>query len=235
MSMKTVCACIRAYAVAGNKNMNEEQLQETFQKYIEELKKMAAEEGYDSLDETFVKHLRCRFLGQDVVIGESVRILLREMKMTDLEAIYGFEDADTEPVLQAFIQESPEASEEHLKAYIEHMYPMFDYGMWTVVEKKSGEIIGICGLGHVKCQEAEYTDLGYYICPKWRNRGIASECIEFVLDYAKNYLEIPLIYAIIKEENRISAGILRKFCFEYAGVYEETDERKLLYRKILAE
>ena len=192
---------------------------------------MAAEEDYDSLDETFVEHLKCRFWGQDVVIGQTARIILREMKMSDLGAFYAFEDAATEPVLQAFIKESPEASKEHLKAYIEHMYPMFDYGMWTVVEKQSGEIIGICGLGQAKCQGAECTDLGYYICPKWRNRGIASECIEFVLDYAKKYLEIPDVYAIIKEENRISAGILRKFCFECVDRFED----KIVYCKRLTE
>ncbi|MBQ8856947.1 MAG: GNAT family N-acetyltransferase [Lachnospiraceae bacterium] len=202
-----------------------------FEKYLDTIKQCAAEEGYDSLDETFVKHLKCRFSGQDVVIGETARIILREIKMSDLEAFYGFEDAYTEPVLRAFIKESPEASKKYLKAYIEHMYPMFDYGFWTVLEKQSGEIIGICGLGQAECQGAECTDLGYYICPKWRKQGIASECIEFVLDYAKNYLEFPLIYAIIKEENRISAGILRKFSFECLDRFDG----KIVYCKKLAE
>lgn len=202
-----------------------------FEKYLETIKRCAAEEGYDSLDETFIKHLKCRFWGQDVVIGETARVILREMKLSDLEAFYAFEDADTEPVLRAFIKEGEEESKAHLQAYIEHMYPLFDFGMWTVTEKKSGEIIGICGLGRTNCQGAECTDLGYYICPKWRNRGFASECIEFVLDYAKNYLEFPLIYAIIKKENRISEGILRKFGFECLKMCEESEGDQLIYQK----
>lgn len=213
--------------------MSENNLQKTFKKYIGELKELAVQEGYDSLDETFVSHLKNRFFGQDVVIGESARVFLREMKMSDLEAFYGFGDVLTEPVLRPFIKETFESSREHLQAYIKHMYPLYDYGMWTVAEKKSGEIIGICGLGNSDCQEAECTDLGYYICPKWRNRGFASECIEIVLDYAKNYLEFPLICAIIKEENRISEGILRKFGFRFVKHSENSDGKISVYQKEL--
>ena len=211
--------------------MTEKKTLEAFEKYLEELKTIAREEGYDSLDEQFVERLRARYFGQDVVIGKTARVTLREMKMTDLEAFYAFEDAMVEPVLQAFLKESKEASEEHLKAYLENMYPLYDYGMWTVVERQSGEIIGLCGLGRMDCQGAECTDLGYYICPKWRNQGIATECVEFVLDYAKNYLEFSEVYAIIKEENRISAGILRRFCFEYVSRMGKT----IVYCKKLAD
>ena len=202
-----------------------------FDAYVAVLKKMAAEEGCDSLDETFVEHLRCRYFGQDVMIGETARVVLREMRMSDLEAFYGFEDAVTEPVLQSFIKESWEESKVHLQAYIAQMYPFYDYGMWTVVEKEKGKIIGICGLGQSDLKETECPDLGYYICPKWRNQGIASECIEIVLDYAENYLGIPAVCAVIKEENRISERILCKFGFGLLGRIERVGERLLIYQK----
>lgn len=202
-----------------------------FFEYLDTIKQLAANEGYDSLDETCVEHLRGRFLGNDVVIGKSARVSLREMKLSDLEAFYGFADSGEESVLRAFIKENPEASRQHLQAYIEHMYPMYDYGIWTVERVGDGEIIGFCGLGQTEIDGEICTDLGYYICPKCRNQGLASECIEIVLDYAKNYLEFPVIYAIIKKENRISAGILRKFSFQYLKMCENT----LIFQKKLAE
>ena len=204
-----------------------------FEKYIESIKKMAKEEGYDTLDDAYVEHLRCRFFDQDVIIGEGARVILREMKMSDLEAFYAFEDACTEPVLRPFIKKSMEESIQNLQAYIAHMYPLYDYGMWSVVEKENGTIIGICGIGHNDYPGAECTDLGYYICPKWRKKGIATECIEIVLDYAKNYLEFPLICAIIKEENRISRGILRKFGFEFVKKLESSDGKISVYERKL--
>ena len=206
-----------------------------FEEYLENIEKIAKEEGYDSLDETYVEHLKARFFGEDVIIGATKRLLLREIKLSDLDAFYEFEDAREEQILGAFLKDTKKESKEHLEAYISHMYPMYDYGMWTVEMKDTKEIIGICGLGQAEVNGEMCTDLGYYICPKWRNQGLASECVEFVLDYVKNYLEFEWIYAIIKEENRISRGILRKFGFEYKAVCEESEGKKFLYQKDLKE
>ena len=206
-----------------------------FEQYLNTIKQMAAEEGFDSLDETYVEHLRSRFFGQDVIVGKGARIILRELKNSDLEAFYGFPDAKDESVLQSFLKENRVESEVHLSAYISHMYPMYDYGIWAVERICDGAVIGLCGLGNAEIDGAECTDLGYYICPKCRKQGIASECIEIVLDYAKNYLEIPLIYAIIKEENRISEGILRKFSFVYEKQGVNKNQKVSVYKKELTE
>ena len=159
-----------------------------FENYLNNIKRTALEEGFDSLDETYVEHLRARYFEEDVIIGRTSRTILRELKMEDLEALYEFEDAVNEPVLQAFIKEDKKTSEIYLHAYIQNMYPMYDYGIWAVEEKESERLIGLCGLGQSEVKGEFCTDLGYYICPKWRNQGIAAECIQFVLDYVKNYL-----------------------------------------------
>ena len=204
-----------------------------FEKYLSEIEKIAAEEGYDSLDETYVAHLRARYFGEPVIIGETKRLVLREMQPEDIDAFYAFEDAGCEEVLGSFIKESKESSRKHLQAYIENMYPLYDYGIWAVELRDTKELIGLCGLGQTEVKGECCTDLGYYICPKCRNMGFASECVQFVLDYAKNYLEFPWIYAIIKEENRISKGILRKFGFEYLEVCESPEGKLSVYQKEL--
>ena len=206
-----------------------------FEQYLCEIKKIAEEEGYTSLDETYVEHLKSRYFGEPVIIGESDRIILRELKLTDVDGFYEFEDADTEEVLCSFVKESKEASIMHLKAYVQNMYPLYDYGIWAVEMRNTKELIGLCGLGQTEIKGEYFTDLGYYICPKWRNQGIAGECVEIVLDYAKNYLEFPCIYAIIKEENRISKGILRKFRFQFTESWEKPEGKICVYRKDLLE
>ena len=87
--------------------------QNEFESYLNNIKQMAAEEGFDSLDEIYVDHLRARYFGEDVVIGRTSRVILRELKMTDLESLYRFEDAGKEPILQAFIKETKEDTEAH--------------------------------------------------------------------------------------------------------------------------
>ena len=206
-----------------------------FLEYLKTIENIAKEEGFESLDETYKAHLHARYFGENVIIGRSERILLREMKMSDLEAFYSFSDAGDELVLQAFIKETYAESERHLKAYIENMYPMYDYGIWAVERIDDGEVIGLCGLGQAEVKGEFCTDLGYYICPKWRKRGFAYESIEIVLDYVKNYLEFLCIYAIIKEENRISKGILRKFGFEYKELCKKPDGNVAVYQKDFTE
>ena len=206
-----------------------------FLEYLEKIEKIAKEEGFEYLDKTYKAHLRARYFGENVVIGRSERVLLREMKMSDLESFYSFSDAGDEPVLKAFLKETYAESEKNLKAYIENMYPMYDYGIWVVESIDDGEVIGLCGLGQAEVKGEFCTDLGYYICPKWRKRRFAYESIEIVLDYVKNYLEFPCIYAIIKEENRISKGILRKFGFEYKELCEKSDGNVSVYRKDFTE
>lgn len=212
------------------KNMKTEK---DFEKYLEIIQTYAAEEGFDTLDETYVDHLKCRFFGRDVVIGSSERIFLREMKMSDLEAFYGFSDAREEPVLEAFIKGSPEESRAHLQAYIGHMYPLYDYGIWTVARVGDGKIIGLCGLGRSVIFGEECTDLGYYICPEWRKQGLAAECIEIVLDYAKNYLELGMIYAAVRKGNEISERILRKAGFHAIETCGDLEKGIRVYQKEL--
>lgn len=196
-----------------------------FEEYLECIRKIAKAEGYDSLNEIYMEHLRARYYGEDVIIGKGRRILLRELKLSDLETIYKFEETEAEPVLKAFIKETKEESRENLKAYITYMYPMYEYGIWAVELLDTKEVIGLCGLGHFLEKQEEAVDLGYYICPKFRKKGYASEGIEIVLEYTGNYLELPIIYATASAENRISRKILKKFGFSLMG--EETFQRVL--------
>lgn len=204
----------------------------TFEEYLKEIQRIAAEEGFEDLDATYVEHLRCRFLKEPVVIGGTQRIRLRELRLSDLETLYGFSDAFREPVLKPFIRESKEASRENLQAYISNQYPFYDYGIYAAELLENGEIIGLCGLGQAQIAGEACTDLGYYIRPEYRRQGLAKECVEIVLDYAKNYLEFPVIYAIIKEENRISEKILRRFEFDFVNTEDSAEKRERIFRKV---
>lgn len=205
-----------------------------FETYLEAIRGYAAEEGFETLDETYVEHLKCRYFGREVVIGRSERILLREIKMSDLESFYAFSDAGEEPVLKAFLKDSPEASRKHLQDYISHMYPLYDYGIWTVERLRDGEIIGLCGFGRSLIGGEECTDLGYYICPEFRRQGLAAECIEIALDYGERYLGFHGIYATVRKENGISQGILQRFGFHPVSMCSDPEGDVLVYRKIIS-
>ncbi|MGN0335110.1 MAG: GNAT family N-acetyltransferase [Lachnospiraceae bacterium] len=204
-----------------------------YKNYLDNIKNYAAEEGCAELDPIFEEHLRCRFFGEEVLIAESDRILLREMKISDADFFLAFSDAWTEEVLCPFIKNTPEETKEYLRSYIDTMYPLYDYGMWSVVLKDTGTVIGICGLGTYCSAEAVFTDLGYYICPEFRRKGFAQESAALTLQYAADYLKLPEIYAVIRNENEKSAAFAEKIGFEKIKMEDFTDPNLQIFRKNL--
>ena len=150
----------------------EKKSQKDFIKYLSAIQQMAAQEGFNSLYETYVEHLRARFFGEAVIIGEARRVILREIKESDLEALYEFEGASLETILEAFLKESYEASKSYLQAYIDHMYPMYDYGIWAVELKETGEMIG--DLFDLSQPESSYFDY-HFILPQ---KMFVNDCFE---------------------------------------------------------
>lgn len=206
--------------------------EEEYLQYIGEIKESAHRLGFASLDEDFEQHLRCRFFGEDVVIGRSERLFLRELKPIDLDEMYRFTDAGTEPVLEAFLLESREQSEHFLENYIESMYPFYEYGIWAVVGD-GGELIGLCGLGNPQIRGEQCVDLGYYIRPKYRNQGYASEAARLAVSYAEDYLELPCLYAVVKTDNPVSVRLLCGLGFADISIPEDGKQGICVYQKRL--
>ena len=63
---------------------------------------------------------------------------------------------------------------EYQKAYIENMYGFYEYGMWLVLSRETGKLIGRAGL--------EHDELGYMIAPELWNQGYATEVCRFIID-----------------------------------------------------
>jgi RimJ/RimL family protein N-acetyltransferase len=67
----------------------------------------------------------------------------------------------------------------YARDYIEKVYAFYDFGIWTVVEKTSGEVIGRAGI----CYREGYEDpeLGFMIGVPWQGKGLATEVCRAVL------------------------------------------------------
>ncbi|WP_291516527.1 GNAT family N-acetyltransferase [Bdellovibrio sp. ArHS] len=90
-------------------------------------------------------------------------------------------------------------------------YEKRGYGMFTILEKKSEQIIGFGGLVHPGEQvevEVKYA----YLRDFW-GRGFASEFIQALLKYAKSKLSITNIIATTHPENEASKKVLTKSGF----------------------
>lgn len=165
---------------------------------------------YDSYDKAFR-----RLAGIPWDILETGRMKVRESIPEDVGEFYRIY---SDPSITLFMEDlyaDPEMEVEYVKAYIKQVYGFYGFGLWTVLDKKSGQIIGRAGL-NVR-EGYELPELGFVIDVEYQGQGYAFEVCAAILDYAKNMLEFEAVQAFVDENNFVSIHLLQKLGFEHAG------------------
>ena len=179
-------------------------------------------EGFEEIDRGFLEQVHTRALGLPVRIAATRRLSLREMTLSDL------------PELNRICRENGllETGEEEAGAYIRYMYGLYQCGMWVVLEKESGRIIGRAGFGIADYLPEAELDLGYLIDTPYRRQGYGEEACRAVLDYGRDWLELQRISAYVEEENQASVHLLEKLGFQRQRefLYRVSGRKKQMYR-----
>lgn len=166
-------------------------------------------------DEEYLDKVYRREKGLPVDILETERCLVRETTVADVDAFY---EIYKEPAITRYMEPLYEEVDEeraYARDYIEKVYAFYDFGIWTVVEKTSGEVIGRAGI----CYREGYEDpeLGFVIGVPWQGRGLATEVCRAVLAYADRELGFERVLAFVQPDNMASRRVCRKL-----GMHEET-------------
>lgn len=92
----------------------------------------------------------------------------------------------------------------------------YDIGVWAIVEKQSGKMIGTIELyNHTPLFKAE---LGYALSPKYWGMGIVPEAANEVISYGFEYLSLKRIEVGIFVNNIQSKRVCEKTGFTFEGV-----------------
>ncbi len=167
-------------------------------------------QGFEQINAEFFCLIYRRHHGLPWKIAETDRLLIRESVMEDFDAIY---DIYQEPGMTDYmvgISGTKEEEKEFLKSYIRTMYAFFGYGLWTVIEKKSGAIIGRVGLENATYEEEPVMELGYMISRAFQKKGYAIEAAEAVINYGMDAVGAEEIYVFIDEKNQSSLHLIGK-------------------------
>ena len=143
------------------------------------------------------------------------RLLLRETADAD---IAGYTELVSDEDTLAYVLDSSPIATEKLPAKLhrnreqslegEHYY-------WSIQVPDSAWFVGFIALHDAKSGKPA---LSYAIMPSWRRRGIASEAICAVTDFAKEELGSSTVIARTHEENSASIELLRSLSFEEVGL-----------------
>ena len=93
-----------------------------------------AVEALSDVTEEFLERAARRHLGLPWRICETRRLLVREMTGDDFDEVWANQ------VGRGF------GSVEELEAYTKHQYTFYEFGFWALVEKETGDLIGVAGL-----------------------------------------------------------------------------------------
>ena len=164
-------------------------------------------------------------------ILETKRLQVRESILQDVDEFYRIY---REPAITRYMENlfpEKEAELAYMKAYISQIYGFYGYGLWSVLLKEEGRVIGRAGLS-VR-EGYELPELGFVIETACQHRGYGYEVCSGVLDYAEKELAFGKVQALVKEKNVNSLLLLDKLGFAYNHNVTVKDREYKMYIKNL--
>ena len=140
---------------------------------------------------------------------ETTRLLLRPMRSDDADDLLRiFED----PQVMAAFERGPFGRDE-MTRWVERNLAhqrRHGYGLFSVIHKAEGLIVGDCGLEHRDIQGRAEIELGYDFRSAYWRRGLATEAATAVRDYAFENLKIERLVSLIRRGNAASRRVAEK-------------------------
>ena len=109
--------------------------------------------------------------------------------------MYAYEGAFTDEEAQGWL-------ERQLERYRE-----LGFGLWAVILKESGQLIGQCGLTIQPWKEREVLEIGYLFRREFWHRGYAAEAARACREYAFQVLGAEEVCSIIRDTNTASQNV----------------------------
>jgi RimJ/RimL family protein N-acetyltransferase len=140
---------------------------------------------------------------------ETPRLQLRLMRASDVDdllCIFGDPKVMASFGVAIFNREQMERwTQRNLDHQVQH-----GYGLFSVILRSEGVLIGDCGLEHMAVDGVQTTELGYDFRSDYWNQGFATEAASAVRDYALEVLRLPQLISLIRVGNMASKRVAEK-------------------------
>lgn len=165
-------------------------------------------EDLQELDLKYLERIYRRYKHIPWDILETSRCLLRETTVEDVDSFY---QIYASPSITCFMEPlftDPQEERIYTQNYIEKVYGFYEIGIWTVLHKESGRIIGRAGLSFREGYEDP--ELGFMIAEDYQGRGIATEVCQAILEYGREHFAFTKFLAFVHPENSASLRVCEK-------------------------
>ena len=150
-----------------------------------------------------------------MTILETPRLILRHFQDDDVDAMNSVL-GDAEVMRFSEGTKAPGQVSEWIQRWIDDLYDRWGFGLWAVVERRTGLTIGYCGLTRFpgRCAVDE-TEIGFRLSRTFWGQGFATETATAVRDHAFGTLRLPKLIAMIDPANVRSVRVVQKVGFRY--------------------
>ncbi len=139
---------------------------------------------------------------------ETERLLLREFVPDDTNALAAvISDPET---MRFYPQPRDRAGVEKWIEHNRQRYRDDGHGLWAMVLKSSGEVVGDCGLARQTVDDTDEIEIGYHVRRDLWGRGLAPEAAAACCDYGFEHLNAEHLVALIRPENLPSRRVAEK-------------------------
>ena len=188
-------------------------------------------EQIEDIDYEVIDMVYRRMVGLPWEILRTKRCIVRETIEEDVDGLYAIyaEPAITEYMEGLYHDRDEEIA--YIQDYRRRMYGFYGYGIWTILNKQDGQVIGRAGINWR--EGFDIPELGFVIGVPWQRQGYAYEVCSEIMDYARDEIGFKQMQALVREHNEKSCALCRKLGFVDDGITLLEGQRYILYRKEL--
>lgn len=168
-----------------------------------------------------------------MIIAETERLILRQLEVADAEDLFQIYSGSE---MMKYLGGGPSSLDNERQRLAEHIrdsYEVYGFGLWAIILRETGELIGRCGLLYSDINGRKEAELAYLVGRDWWGKGIASEAARAALNVAVEQHNFSRVVAVIHPDNAGSIGVAEKLGFKLESEIDSYKDfgRVLLYAR----
>lgn len=157
---------------------------------------------------------------------ETERTYLRELHVNDAKDFYQL-NADEEVLRYTGDVAFPSIRDAELFLQNYSHYQNYGFGRWAVIDKKTDNFLGWCGLKYTP--EKDEVDIGFRFYRKYWGFGYATESAKVCLAYGFEKFNLQRIVGRAMSENSASIRVLEKIGMHWIEKFSQEEKVWFLY------
>ncbi|MBE5883914.1 MAG: GNAT family N-acetyltransferase [Lachnospiraceae bacterium] len=186
-------------------------------------------ESPEELDAEYMDRVyrRCADIPWDII--ETDRCMVRETTEADVEAFFEIYAHSEISHYTEGLYPTVEKEKEYIREYIEKVYGFLGFGVWSILKKDTGEIIGRAGFSYREGYEEP--EIGFVIGVPWQGQGYAWEVCSALLTMGEKNFGFTIVNAFVRPENKASVALCKKLGFKELTTVRKGGEKHLYMQR----